>query len=183
MLTGNGGPTTDYLCLPLPIQPVGDFDLDQIALLECVGHGRYGNVWRAVDTTDSLKRLIAVKIYQLNSQCNAKIFLNECQVYNLPFMAEHRNLLDFYGAREKVFEPQMFDSPPGSGLDEFEMGSSGNMTGPRREGWLFLSYNSGGTLQEFLKGNTVTWTQFCSMGSSITSGLAFLHSELKREGK
>jgi len=171
------------LCLPQPIDSLGDFDIDQTALLDCVGHGRYGTVWRAVDTTDSLKRAIAVKIYQLpnSQQTNAKIFLNECQIYSLPFMGENKNLLSFYGAREKLIDGQTFGHP--GGVEDLESTVGGNLSVPRREGWLFLSLNSGWTLQEFLKGNTVSWVQFCSMGSSITSGISFLHSEIKRDGK
>lgn len=48
---------------------------------------------------------------------------------------------------------------------------------------LVLSYCPLGTLQEYLKGNTVDLMTFTNMALSISSALAFLHTEMHKQGE
>ena len=42
---------------------------------------------------------------------------------------------------------------------------------------LVTEYHSKGSLTQFLKSNTVSWQEMCSLGLSLASGLAYLHND------
>ena len=44
---------------------------------------------------------------------------------------------------------------------------------------LVTEYHSKGSLLQYLKCNTVTWQEMCSLGHSLSSGLAYLHNDGK----
>jgi hypothetical protein len=48
---------------------------------------------------------------------------------------------------------------------------------------LILSYCPNGTLQEYIKANTLDLPTFCKMGLSISAGLAHLHTEIRNGGE
>lgn len=48
---------------------------------------------------------------------------------------------------------------------------------------LVLSYAPLGCLQDYLRHTAPDWTMFCRMSSSIASGLAHLHTDIKKGGR
>ncbi|KAL9966078.1 hypothetical protein ACROYT_G024092 [Oculina patagonica] len=56
-----------------------------------------------------------------------------------------------------------------------------NTYGP--EYLLVTEYHSKGSLQQFLKSNTVSWQEMCTLCHSLASGLAYLHNDDDNEGK
>ncbi|XP_047227042.1 bone morphogenetic protein receptor type-2-like [Girardinichthys multiradiatus] len=70
-------------------------DLDNLKLLELIGRGRYGAVFRG-----SLnERCVAVKVF---SSANYLNFSNECSIYQLPLLQQHDNIVRFLTADEKT---------------------------------------------------------------------------------
>ncbi|XP_061177449.1 activin receptor type-2B-like [Saccostrea echinata] len=96
------------------------------------------------------------KANMLNSVVAVKImpfkekasWLAEQEIYNLPHM-RHDNILLFVGG-EKHEE---------------------NL-------WLITEFHEKGSLCDFLKGNTVTWSQLCKISESMVRGLAYLHDDV-----
>jgi hypothetical protein len=70
---------------------------DDVHNLEKLAQGQYGEVYKALVED----RTVAVKKFDPK---NREYFLNECRVYNLPFM-EHDALLKFLAATEHRAEP------------------------------------------------------------------------------
>ncbi|CAB0014789.1 unnamed protein product [Nesidiocoris tenuis] len=97
---------------------------------------------------------VAVKMYPAHYQ---QYFFNEKDIYTLPFM-DHVSLLAYYG-------------------DDRIKNKDGTTSLA-----LVLSYCPLGTLQEYLKGNTVDLMTFTNMALSISSALAFLHTEMHKQG-
>ncbi|KAF6203955.1 hypothetical protein GE061_002293 [Apolygus lucorum] len=99
---------------------------------------------------------VAVKMFPSHYQ---QYFYNEKDIYTLPFM-NHNSLLKYFG--------------------NDKMKNKDGMTNYI----LVLSYCPKGTLQEYLKGNTVDLITFTNMALSISSALAFLHTEvIKRDSR
>ncbi|XP_032424255.1 bone morphogenetic protein receptor type-2-like [Xiphophorus hellerii] len=70
-------------------------DLDNLKLLELIGRGRYGAVFRG-----SLnERCIAVKVF---SSANHPNFSNERSIYRLPLLQQHDNIARYLAADEKT---------------------------------------------------------------------------------
>ncbi|XP_029967171.1 bone morphogenetic protein receptor type-2-like [Salarias fasciatus] len=70
-------------------------DLDHLKLLELIGRGRYGAVFRG-----SLnERRVAVKLF---SSANRQNFANECSIYFLPLLRQHDNIARFLTADERT---------------------------------------------------------------------------------
>ncbi|GAA6231233.1 bone morphogenetic protein receptor type-2-like [Lates japonicus] len=70
-------------------------DLDNLKLLELIGRGRYGAVFRG-----SLnERCVAVKLF---SSSNRQNFANECSIYCLPLLQQHDNIARFLTADERT---------------------------------------------------------------------------------
>lgn len=95
---------------------------------------------------------VAIKVFTASQRA---YFINERDIYLLPHM-DHESLVTFYGAEERVTV---------EGSVQYV---------------LVMSYVPQGTLMAYLKNNTLDWSYFCKMGYSITSGLAYLHSEVIR---
>ncbi|XP_061580070.1 bone morphogenetic protein receptor type-2-like isoform X1 [Cololabis saira] len=70
-------------------------ELDNLKLLELIGRGRYGAVFRG-----SLnERCVAVKVF---SSANRQNFINERAIYHLPILQQHDNIARFLTADEKT---------------------------------------------------------------------------------
>ncbi|XP_060075572.1 activin receptor type-2B-like [Ylistrum balloti] len=75
-------------------------------------------------------------------------WMTEQEIYKLPHM-KHENLLAFIGAEKR---------------DE-------NL-------WLISVFHEYGSLSDYLKGNTITWSELCKIAETMTNGLAYLHDEI-----
>ncbi|XP_056244874.1 bone morphogenetic protein receptor type-2-like [Seriola aureovittata] len=69
-------------------------DLDNLKLLELIGRGRYGAVFRGCLN----ERCVAVKLF---SSANRQNFTNECSIYCLPLLRHHDNISRFLTADER----------------------------------------------------------------------------------
>ncbi|XP_029282417.1 bone morphogenetic protein receptor type-2-like [Cottoperca gobio] len=70
-------------------------DLDHLKLLELIGRGHYGMVFRG-----SLnERCVAVKLF---SSANRQNYANECSIYCLPLLQQHDNIACFLTADERT---------------------------------------------------------------------------------
>ncbi|XP_037618544.1 LOW QUALITY PROTEIN: bone morphogenetic protein receptor type-2-like, partial [Sebastes umbrosus] len=70
-------------------------DLDHLKLLELIGRGRYGTVFRG-----SLnERCVAVKLF---SSANRQTYANERSIYFLPLLQQHDNIARFLTADERT---------------------------------------------------------------------------------
>ncbi|XP_068185494.1 bone morphogenetic protein receptor type-2-like [Antennarius striatus] len=70
-------------------------DLDQLKLLELIGRGRYGTVFRSCLN----ERCLAVKLF---SSANRQNYFNERSIYSLPMMQQHDNITRFLAADERT---------------------------------------------------------------------------------
>ena len=72
----------------------------------------------------------------------------EQDIYNLPHM-KHDNILRFIAAEKRG-----------------------------QELWLLTEYHDNGSLCDYLKANTITWSELCKISETMSCGLAYLHSEI-----
>lgn len=70
-------------------------DLDHLKLLELIGRGRYGTVFRG----SLSERCIAVKLF---SSANRQNYANERSIYCLPLLQQHNNIAHFLTAEERT---------------------------------------------------------------------------------
>lgn len=70
-------------------------DLDNLKLLELIGRGRYGAVFRGCLN----ERCVAVKLF---SSANRQNFTNERSIYSLPLLQQHDNIARFLTADERT---------------------------------------------------------------------------------
>ncbi|XP_040912587.1 bone morphogenetic protein receptor type-2-like [Toxotes jaculatrix] len=70
-------------------------DLDNLKLLELIGRGRYGAVFRGCLS----ECCVAVKLF---SSANRQNFANECAIYRLPLLQQHDNIARFFAADERT---------------------------------------------------------------------------------
>ncbi|XP_051815340.1 bone morphogenetic protein receptor type-2-like [Acanthochromis polyacanthus] len=132
-------------------------DLDNLKLMELIGRGRYGAVYRG-----TLKeRCVAVKLF---SSANRQNYANERSIYGLPLLQQHNNIARFLMADENT---------TADGRPEFlilmEFYPHVRLTG-----------SSGAVCPRYLSIHTVDWSTCCRMTHGVTRGLAFLHTELYR---
>ncbi|XP_002001200.3 activin receptor type-2A [Drosophila mojavensis] len=81
----------------------------------------------------------------------------ENEIYKLPRM-RHPNILEFLGVEKHLDKPEY---------------------------WLISTYQHNGSLCDYLKSHTITWTELCRIAESMANGLAHLHEEIpasKTEG-
>jgi serine/threonine protein kinase len=77
-------------------------------------------------------------------------WLNERAFYSLQSVMSHPNLLRFYGAEQHSSEL-----------------------------WIVTEYHDRGSLYDYLKSSTISWAELVTIATSLTRGLAFLHSDSK----
>lgn len=122
-------------------------DLDNLKLMELIGRGRYGSVYRG--SLD--ERSVAVKVF---IAANRQQFTNEQMIYRV--LLEHENIARFLDTEERI-------------------GTEG-----RTEFLLLLEFYPHGSLCTYLNGCTVDWLSSCRLALSVTRGLAYLHTEIRR---
>lgn len=103
----------------------------------------------AVWKAQLMEDIVAVKIFPLQDK---QSWLAEQDIYKLPHM-NHQNILKFIAAERR--------------------GDNLNI-----ELWLITEFHQNGSLCEYLKGNTLSWSVLCKMAESMVCGLAFLHDEI-----
>ncbi|XP_054162724.1 putative uncharacterized protein DDB_G0282133 [Oppia nitens] len=126
-------------------------DYENLHLIEEIGRGKYGCVWRA-----SLNgQTVALKKFRHQYRQYA---FNEKDIYLLSFMDLCPSLSRLMAFREMM------------------------LVDGRYEYQLAISYAALGSLQDCLKRQTIDWTTLCKMSQTITQGLAYLHTEVTKEG-
>ena len=128
------------------------YDLDTLKLEEIIGHGRYGSVYSGALQGEP----VAIKVF--NAQ-HKQYFINERDIYKLPFMDCHPGLLKFFGADEQ---------------------QTGDQVVNRIECRLVISYMSKGCLQIYLREHTIDWYTMCKMLQSLASTLAYMHCDIRK---
>nr|XP_046259573.1 bone morphogenetic protein receptor type-2-like isoform X2 [Scatophagus argus] len=73
----------------------GALDLDKLKLMELIGRGRYGTVFRGCLN----ERCVAVKLF---SSANRQNYINERSIYCLPLLQPHDNIAHFLTADERT---------------------------------------------------------------------------------
>ncbi|XP_043961034.1 activin receptor type-2B-like isoform X1 [Gambusia affinis] len=96
-----------------------------------------------------LNEYVAVKIFASQNQ---ESWQNERDVFLTPGM-RHHNILRFIAAERR-----------------------GSL--PESELWLISEFHERGSLSDFLKVNTVSWTELCHIAESMARGLAYLHEDI-----
>ena len=118
-----------------------------VEILCPIGKGKYGQVFKGKISDGSF---IALKTFPLQGK---QSWIAEKDIYNLPQMDNHENILKFLFVDQKN--------------DNLET-----------EFWLATEYQDKGSLHDFLKANYVDWEQLCKIALSIGAGLTFLHEEI-----
>lgn len=83
---------------------------------------------------------------------------NECQIYSLPLLS-HPNIPQFYQKFERFSENGLLEE------------------------CLVIEYGQYGSLQSYLNENTFDWSRMCQLFKSLVKGIAFLHTELNKDGE
>ena len=121
--------------------------LSDVVLSSEVNRGSFGTVWKGWR-----KGLpVAVKI---SLEREKAIWLNETKVFSLPGMKHHPNILEFIDAGQCI-----------------------NTRSNLKEFWLLTAWREIGSLEEYLRANTVTRTQLLRLAESIANGLMYLHND------
>ncbi|KPM10652.1 TGF-beta receptor type-1-like protein [Sarcoptes scabiei] len=124
----------------------------QIQLLEIIGKGRFGEVWRGRWRGEC----VAVKIF---SSRDEQSWFREVEIYQT-VMLRNDNILGFIAADNK---------------DKLKIFSD---NGTWTQLWLVTDYHERGSLFDYLSKNTVDIGGMLKMASSIANGLAHLHMEI-----
>ncbi|XP_061630560.1 serine/threonine-protein kinase receptor R3 isoform X1 [Phyllopteryx taeniolatus] len=146
----------------------------QISLVECVGKGRYGEVWRGTWMGES----VAVKIF---SSRDEQSWFRETEIYNtvqlrhdnilgtalhfIPADVEHQGKGQFY---------KQLSSIPTSGFIASDMTSKNSST----QLWLVTHFHELGSLYDFLQYSSLEPESCLKMCLSVACGLVHLHTEI-----
>ena len=76
--------------LPQSLSGITQHQEDNVQLIQIIGKGKYGNVWKAKKNSENSE--IAVKTFHLQSK---KSWEDEKNIYNIPHMENHPNILKF----------------------------------------------------------------------------------------
>ncbi|XP_051497461.1 serine/threonine-protein kinase receptor R3 isoform X1 [Apus apus] len=146
----------------------------QITLVECVGKGRYGEVWRGVWHGES----VAVKIF---SSRDEQSWFRETEIYNTVLL-RHDNILGEWGGKGAVRDAVRgavwwFNGPgfsPHPGFIASDMTSRNSST----QLWLITHYHENGSLYDYLQRTALDVETCLGLASSIICGLVHLHVEI-----
>lgn len=181
LLAGNLGTDQELLLASgdssLP-QPKRLLDADQIDLLEVISRGRFSIVWKSLYKTTG--EYVAVKVYPPGYR---QYYLNESRIYSWTCM-DHENIVRFYGSAEREIPPPVVEDPAKTAAILSQIATlplHHQQASPQH--WIVTAYMPQGTLQDFLKANTVDWEEMCKMGASVACGLAYLHGVAAFGGK
>ena len=130
--------------------------LDDVALRERVGLGRFAEVWR-VDFGARPGRAAAVKIFLENERTSWR---TEVDTYANPTL-RHPGILNFWAAERR---------------------RGGDEGGGGVEYWLLTDYHERGSLNDFLKLNVVERDEMYTLAGSLAAGLAYLHGKGSSDG-
>ncbi|XP_050404913.1 activin receptor type-2B [Patella vulgata] len=103
----------------------------------------------AVWKAQLISDFVAVKIFPLQDKLS---WVSEHDIYVLPQM-KHENILNFIAVEKR--------------------GESLNT-----ELWLITEFHELGSLCDYLKCHTITWSELCKIAESMAKGLAYLHDEI-----
>lgn len=142
---------------PRPLPPPSPYlDLRPIQLVEVIARGRFGAVWKALYKSDEVAvkifpaqvsgPLIVMVLVLLSVFQDKQSWLSEQEIYKLPHM-DDSNILHFIGVEKR-----------GDNL--------------QAEFWLITEYHEKGSLCDFLKAHTLTWTELCRIAESMSRGMA-----------
>lgn len=135
-------------------------ELLPIKLEALVGRGRFAEVWRgrllgSQGAGAQTWTTVAVKVFPAVEETSWR---NETSVLSDPDL-QHDNIVRFMAAEER--------GPPGHA---------------HRKYWLVLAYHGLGNIQDFLTTNTLSWEELVALATSVTQGLAYLHSDTTASG-
>ncbi|XP_068777256.1 serine/threonine-protein kinase receptor R3 isoform X4 [Struthio camelus] len=144
----------------------------QIALVECVGKGRYGEVWRGVWHGES----VAVKIF---SSRDEQSWFRETEIYNTVLL-RHDNILGERGdgggggggGGGRPLHASPLRSPPGFIASDMTSRNSSTQL------WLITHYHENGSLYDYLQRTALDSETCLGLASSIICGLVHLHVEI-----
>jgi len=159
---------TDKTTSPPSLIELGrELDFSDFVLSERVtlGNGQFGSaLHRAHSPSTNCRSTTSLSVKVFN-QSQKQAFYNERDVYELVARSPDENIksafLQYFGTRSNV---RLHDGS----CHEFMIG---------------LEHNSRGFLSDYLAKSTVTWPELCRVLTSISSGLAFLHSGLGVKSK
>ncbi|XP_035919582.1 activin receptor type-2A [Anopheles stephensi] len=93
---------------------------------------------------------VAVKIFPMQER---QSWITEQEIFKLPRM-NHANILEFIGCEKRI-----------------DLAST--------DFWLITAYCENGSLCDFLKAHTVSWTELCKIATTMARGLTHLHEEIQ----
>lgn len=139
----------------------------QIQLLEIIGKGRFGEVWKGRWRGES----VAVKIF---SSRDEQSWFREVEIYQT-VMLRNDSILGFIAADNKgIGRGQMCCFNNRLIILCFCSTDNGTWT----QLWLITDYHERGSLFDYLSKNTVDIAGMLKMAASIANGLAHLHMEI-----
>lgn len=146
----------------------------QIQLMDIIGKGRFGEVWRGRWRGEN----VAVKIFSSREE---RSWFREAEIYQT-VMLRHDNILGFIAADNKGLMITTLST-------ESSVSTDNQMTllvflvlfldnGTWTQLWLVTDYHENGSLFDFLNRTTVDSTTMVRMALSIATGLSHLHMEI-----
>ena len=126
-----------------------------ISLINVIGRGRFGAVWKAdlKHGDEHTELAVAVKIFhEIDSaswSVEKELFTDE------KVMLKHDNVVEFIAAevRQRSYDSQ-------------------------RQFWLVTRYYPKGCLYQYLKHHTVSWQEMCRLAGTTARGVAHLHADV-----
>uniref|UniRef100_A0A915IBA4 Serine/threonine-protein kinase receptor n=1 Tax=Romanomermis culicivorax TaxID=13658 RepID=A0A915IBA4_ROMCU len=123
-------------------------NMPEIELGEVISRGRYSQVYVAKYKTANCT--VAVKVFPTQ---HVQSWMDECAVCKIPAMRQCKNILHFID-----MDVRRTKNAP----DEY---------------WLIAEYHKNGSIFDFLKSHTITFTELLHISKTMLTGLAFLHEE------